>query len=134
VEGRIGLEEQGMYIYDLNCPCPGDVNQVYTTRPSPLLPFLNRHSVVPKVRDQDAGPAATSPNRQAFDQIPGTLPRSAKLVVVFSIQLAEQLYRLKQREMEICKGAPINMVLPITSVSYMIDGALYSIDGVDMMN
>ena len=79
---------------------PSDVNQVYNPRSSPLLPFLNRHSVVPKVRDEDAGPAATSLNRQALDQIPGTLPRSAKLVVVFSIQLAEQLYRLKQREME----------------------------------
>jgi hypothetical protein len=67
---------------------PSNIHQVFDPRPSPLLPFLNRHSVIPKVRGGDAGPAATSPNRQAFDQIPGTLPRSAKLVVVFSIQLA----------------------------------------------
>jgi hypothetical protein len=101
MEGRIGENERGMYIYEPNTPVhlvtlPGTIGISSSAKS-----VHDRHIHHPEPKIVNAGPRQTSLIRQALGKIPGTLPRPANLVVVLDVQLADRLYSSKQREIEI---------------------------------
>jgi hypothetical protein len=123
VEGRIGEEQRGMYIYEPNTPLhlvtlPGISSSAKSVH--------DCHIHHPELQIVDAGPRETSLIRQALGQIPGTLPRSANLAVVLDIQLAEKLYSSSNGKSRY-EGVHqwIWSCLLRVQVSYMKDGALY---------